>query len=208
MKGKFIVFEGIDGSGKGTLLQMMADKLRENNIPVVTTKEPTDGPCGQLLRQVLRGEISLSNTSTALLFAADRADHIASLHEHILEGTTVLCDRHTLSSIAYNSDSYSEEWILAINQASRSQLLPDLTILLDLPVEVALSRIAKRGDDRDLYENAEQLQQIRQNYLYWAKALLEKTATVNANQAVDDVFAQIQEIVAPLFINFEDTKEA
>ena len=105
MSGLFFALEGIDGSGKSTQLQLLAGRLEAAGIPCLTTREPTDGPIGQLLRQVLTRQLSCDSRVVAPLFAADRLDHILNAGTGVLQalerGITVLSDRYYFSSYAY-----------------------------------------------------------------------------------------------------------
>ena len=113
-RGKFIVFEGTDGSGKSTQMKMAGKFLQGRGISCILTHEPTDSPFGALLRSCLTGRIDTDERAIAALFAADRLDHISNrvngIVKHLEEGTTVLCDRFYLSSFAYNGGVVPLEW--------------------------------------------------------------------------------------------------
>jgi dTMP kinase len=141
--GRFVVLEGIDGSGTTTQVARLADRLRVGRVPVRATREPSDGPVGTLVRQVLTGRVIVPGgrapgwATMALLFAADRMDHVESEIEPFLaSGGVVLSDRYDASSLAYQSVSSGAEardaveWIRSLNRYVRR---PDLTLVLDLP---------------------------------------------------------------------------
>src|SRR5687768_16769851 len=144
MAGRFIVFEGLDGSGISTQIRRLALSLDAREIRYYTTKEPTDGPLGSLIRQALRGRLRVDEKTLALMFAADRSDHV---HQTVLPRTVremhVLSERYILSSLAYQPVQLGNkiEWILDINRENIADLMPDLIIYLDVPPAVALSRI-------------------------------------------------------------------
>jgi dTMP kinase len=173
VNGKFIVLEGIDGAGTTTQLALLAARLRAHGERVHTTREPSDGPVGNMLRQFLSGRMSGKLThadagphartapcwqTMALLFAADRCDHIeCEVTPALAAGSYVLSDRYDASSLAYQSVSASDDedtlrWIRTLNRYARR---PDLTIVLDVPDAVAEARRTARGESEQLYDKAE-----------------------------------------------------
>lgn len=149
----FIVFEGIDGSGKTTLSAQFAQKLRDVGLDALWTCEPTyEGRFGQEIRKMLRGnEPMLEASQMTLLYAIDRAQHLESVVRPALaEGKIVVCDRYVLSNIGYQSSHIEDDakraqaraWIASVNGFAPQ---PDLTILLTVDPEVARARIAARG---------------------------------------------------------------
>lgn len=164
-RGRFVVIEGIDGAGTTTQVARLTDRLREMRVPVRATREPSDGPIGTLARQVLTGRVVVPGgrapgwATMALLFAADRMDHVESEIDLVLaEGGVVVSDRYDASSLAYQSVSSGAssrdtvEWIRSLNRYVRR---PDLTVVLDLPPDVAAERRASRGEAAQLYEQNE-----------------------------------------------------
>jgi dTMP kinase len=165
MSGRFIVLEGIDGAGTTTQCARLAARLRAGKVPVRTTREPSDGPVGATIRQILAGRVVGAGgrapgwATMALLFAADRADHIdAEIEPFLSTGGTVISDRYDASSLAYQSVSSGRggegtvEWIRSLNKHARR---PDLTIVLDVSAEIAAGRRASRGDAAQLYDQNE-----------------------------------------------------
>jgi dTMP kinase len=165
--GVFVVVEGIDGSGSTTHTKLLGKALRQRGLKVVETCEPSPGPVGALIRQVLQrrlfvadatGPRSFAWSTMALLFAADRMDHLDSTVVPALrEGAVVLSDRYDLSSLAYQSVTAPNgekvvPWIRELNAAA---LRPDLTIVIDVPVEVAEERRASRGGLEEMFETRE-----------------------------------------------------
>jgi len=142
-RGCFIVLEGIDGSGTTLQTRALADRLRERGREVLETREPTGGVIGALIRERLSVRAAaLDPAALALLFAADRVDHIArEVAPALAAGTVVISDRYLLSSLAYQSLDCDPAWIREINaRATR----PDLTLVLEVPVEVAFDRVQRR----------------------------------------------------------------
>ncbi len=148
-RGRFIVLEGIDGAGTTTQAALLADALRERlGVEVELTREPTDGPLGRVLRAALTGRERLDPVTLALAFAADRADHVhnprTGIAAALAAGRWVVSDRYVLSSLAYNRGGIvTRDWLTAIN---RHALAPDLTLFLAVDPELALKRIAARGE--------------------------------------------------------------
>jgi dTMP kinase len=166
IEGHFIVIEGIDGAGTTTQVQLLAKALRKRGLPIHNTREPSDGPVGSMIRQILQGRIVVPGVSgnrapswstMALLFAADRCDHLdAEIVPNLLDGVTVVSDRYDYSSVAYQSVDVETpdavEWIRTLNKRARR---PDLTLVLDVRPDVAAKRRRERSGRPELYEQAE-----------------------------------------------------
>ena len=164
----FIVFEGTDGSGTTTQGDLLAAALRRSGRTVVRTAEPTAGDVGVMIRNVLRARTQepLDPAAVALLFAADRMDHcVREIGPALDRGEVVICDRYLASSLTFQvvdgAGGITPEWIATINGGA---LTPDLTILLDLPVPDAMTRIHHRGKPRERFEVAETLERVRARY--------------------------------------------
>ncbi|MBQ7499532.1 MAG: dTMP kinase [Clostridia bacterium] len=183
-RGKLIVFEGIDGSGKGTQIKLLAEKLDRIGKEYVLTKEPTDGNIGKLLRQYLTRSIEGDERSVAALFAADRLDHIfgkGGMLDLIDKGKTVICDRYYLSSYAYHSVGVDMDWVISMNSEAAAALRPYAQIFIDVSPETAMERIKARGEKLELFEELERLTRVRNNYF----AAMEKLADVENLIIVD-----------------------
>jgi dTMP kinase len=168
-RGKFIVFEGIDGSGKTTVIKSVFSSLINLGCRIELTREPTDNRIGQLIRDFIKGdgEYELDERVIAALFAADRLDHIlrpGGIKEKLGAGVNVICDRFWLSSCAYQTGVFPMEYILELNKGSMNLVKPDLTIYLSVDVSVALSRVDARGEEREHYESRDRLEKISRNY--------------------------------------------
>jgi dTMP kinase len=201
-RGRFVVIEGIDGSGTTTQVARLAERLKGKGRKVRTTREPSDGPIGTLVRQVLTGRIVLPGgrapgwATMALLFAADRMDHVESAIEpFIAEGGVVLSDRYDASSLAYQSVSSGRggqatvEWIRSINRHAKR---PDLTIVLDIAPELAATRREARGEAAQLYEQNEVQQALAHFYRDLAKHMQDdKIVLVDASGTIDEVGERI-----------------
>ncbi len=194
--GKFIVLEGIDGAGTTTQAGLLAKWLVISGRPAVVTCEPSKGPVGALLRQILSGRtvarnrigeaIPFGNEIIALLFAADRLDHC--FHEVQVpqaEGRHVISDRYVHSSLLYQGLDGDQEWIRALN---RYALIPDITYVLDVPAAVASARRRSARSEEDLYERDPIQQQLEQEYRRLPELFPgEPIVMVDGNQAVEEI---------------------
>jgi len=164
----FIVFEGTDGSGTTTQGDLLTAALKRSGRTVLRTAEPSDGDVGVIIRNALRArtEHPLHPAVVALLFAADRVDHCQRVIAPALaRNEAVICDRYLASSLTFQvvdgAGGITPEWICEINSGA---LTPDLTILMDLPVTDAMTRIHHRGKPRERFEVAETLERVRERY--------------------------------------------
>ena len=194
----FVVMEGTDGSGTTTQGNLLAAALRAGGLEVLRTREPSDGPIGVLIRQGLRGEWSHRPAASpvALLFAADRVDHCqVEIDPALAAGHAVICDRYLGSSLAFQvvdgAGGIDGPWLLAANRFAR---VPDVTIWLDVPVELALQRIDARGIPRERFEVEETLRAVRERYAaLWRSppAQLGPVARVDGSGTIGEVHARI-----------------
>ena len=174
MRGRFITMEGTEGVGKSTNLKFVSERLETAGIDVVVTREPGGTPLAESIRELLlevRDETMDTMTELLLVFAA-RAQHIEQVIEPALAaGSWVICDRFTDASFAYQGGGrgVSEATIAALEQLVQGDLRPDLTLYLDVPIEVAAARIAGRDHDRFEREQGPFFQSVRNAYLARAR---------------------------------------
>ncbi len=195
-RGKFIVLEGIDGAGTTTQAKLLYESLKEKNIPVELTAEPSSGAIGSLIRQYLRGELKFQDRhlgahSLALLFASDRIDHlIREIYPCLEQGKLVISDRYLLSSLAYQSLECDLEWVMTINREAPP---PDLTVLLDCPAEIALKRVEQRYLWPELFENLEVQKKVREKYLQLAREYYSdlRIVVIDASRSIEEVFKNV-----------------
>ncbi len=195
MRGKFVSIEGIDKCGKSTHAKLLAGWLRSQGYEVVITDEPTDSMVGRMIKQILRGELRVPIEIEALLFAADRVQHVVNLINPALqEGKVVISERYIHSSLAYQSArGLSMSWIKKINKYAPE---PDLAILIDVPTKVAFSR-ARPSRRPDEFEKDMALQErVRRNYLRIAKA--REVKVVDGNRSQGEVQAELRKLVSAL----------
>lgn len=191
--GRFVVFEGLDGSGKTTQMVRIQKRLAGMGIHAVTTCEPTDGPVGSLIRQMLAGRIAIDPRTLAALFAADRTDHLVSpdtgVKALVEKGRMVLCDRYYFSSYAYHAKDMDLAWIITLNAMNAQILKPDLTLFIDVTPETCLERIRAGRNHLDMFERTDILTQVRDNYFTAFERLKdqETVKVVDGNAAEDAV---------------------
>lgn len=199
-KGMFIVFEAIDGSGTSTQARLLHDYFFKKGYKVFLTEEPSSGPIGNMIRLCLTrrlrmsGNKRLDDRQLALLFAADRHDHLYNEVDGIIpkveEGWIVICTRYLLSSMVYNINDQSDyDFVEHLN----SQFpLPDLTLFIDCPLEICLKRLNDGRAVQDIYENHDKLKRVRQSY---DQLFADFTAPLRFVKGDVDKMEQHQEIV-------------
>ncbi len=181
----YIVFEGIDGAGKSTQIQMLSDWLEANGFRVETLVEPTDSEVGKLIRKILQRPDATTQRiqkTLGLLFAADRMLIMDKLED---ESKIIISDRSFISSLAYQEPA---EWIEVLNKYAKK---PDLLILLDLDVKKSVARTS----GEDTFENEEFLTGVKRNYLKLAENFT--CEIIDANNGVNKVSSDIKKAVAP-----------
>ena len=205
MRGRFITFEGGEGAGKSTQIRLLAERLGRAGLRAVTTREPGGTPGAEIIRHIVLAGVGklLGSDAEALLFAAARDDHVRSLIDPALAGGAwVLSDRFIDSTRVYQGKlgAVDPKLIRAMERVTIGDLLPDLTIILDIPVDVGLGRAAaRRGDaaaDRFESENSDFHQRLREAYLAAATEEPQRCAVVDANAAVDAVADRVWSVVS------------
>ena len=203
-RGVFISLDGIDGAGKTTHLQAIQAWMTQQNLPFVMTREPGGTPLGESLRALLLDPATqISNETECLLMFAARQQHLQDVIEPALaQGTHVISDRFTDATFAYQGGGRGLPWqkIAALELWVQAGLQPDLTLLLDVPLEVSMGRIEKsREKDRFEQEQAEFFTRVRNAYLQRAQAAPERYALINAHRERELVSADVLAAVARVF---------
>jgi dTMP kinase len=204
VKGKFITVEGIEGAGKSTIVQFIKQQFDTAKIPCTLTREPGGTPIAESIRQVLLGQHDemMSPDTELLLMFAGRAQHISQVILPALQRNQwVLCDRFTDASFAYQGGGRGVplSHIRELAAWVQGDLLPDVTILLDLPVETGFSRITSRGAlDRIESEGKDFFERVRERYLIRSKKFPERFRIISADQDLDAVKQDVLKVIAPL----------
>jgi dTMP kinase len=201
LSGKFITFEGIDGSGKSTQLRMLAGDLRQRGVDVITTCQPGGTPLGRRLREAfLETEETVAPLAELLLFAADRAQHVEFLIKPALaEGRIVISDRYADATYAYQGAGrgFPDKMVNQVIAIATEGLKPDLTIFFDISIETALRRMSARGEkaNRMDLETADFYERVRNAYLSIAAREKDRFLVIDANGAMEQIHANVVEIV-------------
>lgn len=207
-RGRFITFEGGEGAGKSTQIKLLADRLTGANVRAVVTREPGGSPGAEIMRHLVLSGIGkvLGPEAETLLFAAARDDHVHLVIEPSLaRGVWVLCDRFSDSTRAYQGSlgKVDPALIEALERVTIGSLRPDLTLVLDLPVEVGLNRAAKRrgaaAPDRFEAENVDFHQKLREAYHRIAVEHPERCVIIDANASAPTVATRIWRVVKERF---------
>lgn len=200
-QAKFITFEGVDGAGKSTHLQWFADTLRQRGLEVLVTREPGGTPLGERLREILLNQPMHAETEVLLMFAA-RLEHIEQVIRPALQrGTWVVSDRFSDASFAYQGGGRGvplgkleqlERWV-------HEDLQPDLTLLFDIPIEVARQRLSNNATlDRFEQEQGSFFERVRQAYLERCKKHPRRFALIDAVQTPEEVKADLGKVIQAL----------
>lgn len=200
-KAKFITFEGVDGAGKSTHLEWFANALRQRGIDLLVTREPGGTPLGERLREILLNHPMHAETETLLMFAA-RREHVEQVIRPALQrGTWVISDRFSDASFAYQGGGRGvalakleqlEQWV-------HGDLQPDLTLLFDIPIEVARQRLANNLSlDRFEQEQGAFFEKVRQAYLARSQKTPTRFAVIHAEKTRDEVQKSLEKIVSSI----------
>lgn len=200
--GRFITLEGLDGAGKSTHLVWLVETLRARGMTVVQTREPGGTPLGEKLRTLLLNEPMHLETEALLMFAA-RREHIAQVIQPALDrGDWVVCDRFTDASFAYQGGGrgLSREKLKMLEQWVQSGLQPDLTLMFDVPTEVAHGRVTGMGRELDRFEReqAEFFVRVRAEYLARAESSRGRIRVIDASGSLSDIKNSLEKIIATI----------
>lgn len=193
--GIFIVFEGIDGSGKTTQALKLLRYLQAHDS-VLYTKEPTyKMPIGNKIRKAIAGETKFSPFRLQRFFVKDRDEH---LHRYIIPklglGQTVICDRYFLSSIAYGALDSDMDQLIDLNAGIDNFILPDITIIIDTDAEVAIKRTKAVHKDLDIFEEKEKLNKVRENY-HTLSRRFDNVFIIDGMREEDEIFEDVKKLI-------------
>ena len=193
----FIVFDGMDGTGKTTQMRLLCERLNQAGAEAVLTAEPSGSPDGQALRRALSGREPAGNSRLAALFLLDRIGHNDEIEALLAEGKTVICDRYYYASMAYQGQGENFEWVASMNLNCPHIRRPDGCILLDMEPEESMARIraGRTADELEIYETVAQQQEIRERFRRVTEYLdgRDLILTVNAAGSVEEVAARVWE---------------
>lgn len=202
MRGRFITFEGVEGVGKSTQIARAAAHLRARGIEPVVTREPGGTPLAEKLRALVleKGHGPVAPTAELLMMFAARASHVAEvIRPAVSEGRTVLCDRFTDATEAYQGGGrgVNAAWIRELARIAHPRLAPDLTLVFDAPAEVALARLSGRGaaHDRIEAEDAAFFERVRKSYLAIAEREPDRVHIVDATRPEAEVAADVARLI-------------
>jgi dTMP kinase len=201
MRGLFITFEGGEGAGKSTLMNRVAGWLAERGHGVIKTREPGGTELAEQIREIILGDAhtGLCDQAELLLLFAARAQHLDELIRPTLaRGDNVLCDRFTDATWAYQGGGRKMplDLIGHLEEMVHGDLQPDLTLLLDLPVEIGLERASHRSQaDRIEQESIEFFKRVREAYLQRARAHAGRFAIIDASVDVEQVWSQVEQVL-------------
>lgn len=197
-KGFFITFEGADGCGKTTQINLLDKYLRDKGYKTLLTREPGAKGLGVKLREILLnydGEVS--PTCESFLFLADRAQHVDCIIKPATEqGIIVLCDRHTDSTVAYQGygRGLDIEQIKKLNNIAVGDIKPDLTIIFDVDIETSLARVGKEKDRMES-SGIDFFKRVRNGFLEIAKQEPERVKVINSAQSIEKIHEQVTELI-------------
>ncbi len=200
-RGKFIVFEGLDGSGKGTQIRLLEKKLTSLGRYVAVTAEPTDTALGGMIRDALSGNSPRTPSELAAMFLADRVAHNVDPKKGIKalldSGKDVICDRYYFSSFAYQGIDTDLDWVMDMNLNAPDILKPDICIFLDVDPNICMERIDRARAFTEIYEKASTLSRIRKRFLEVFDRLSgrENIKIIDAYRDVEDIAKDVEKAV-------------
>lgn len=203
-RGLFITFEGADGCGKTTQLNLLEKYLKDKGLDVIVTREPGAKGLGEKFREILLNYDGIvSDRCESFLFLADRAQNIDTIVKPaVSSGKIVLCDRHIDSSVAYQGygRGLDIQQIKNLNLLATGGMLPDLTIVFDIDIETSMQRV---GNNKDRMENSgiDFFNRVRNGYLELAKQEPDRIKVVNSTGAIDTIQKEVIKIITPLLQN-------
>ncbi len=204
-RGRFIVFEGIDGAGKSTQIQLLVNRLKEQGRTVYWTAEPTESVSGGLLRDALGGISKRTSCELPAMFVLDRIFHnvnpVNGIEKMLADGVDVICDRYYYSSLAYQGSLIDGDWVRNMNLNCPEIRKPDLCIFLDLTPQQSMARISKGRVTTEIYETEEQLTKVRNRFLTVIESLRgrDDVRIVNAAGTIEEIHGDICRIVDELY---------
>ncbi len=195
-KGVFITFEGIEGAGKSTQIEILSERLKKRGIKTLTTFEPGDTELGKKIRELLLNpSLPINPLSELLLYFADRLQHIEEkINPFLSKGFVVICDRFTDSTLAYQGygRGISIELITTLQKILLNNFKPDITVLLDLSPEIGLERNKKiKKNDKFEFETLPFHNRVREGFLQLASKDTERFIVIDGNKSINEIASEI-----------------
>ena len=200
-KGRFIAFEGIDGSGKSTQVKLLTQYLTSKGHKVYATFEPTDSPIGKIIRDIFNHRMEGDQKVIAALFAADRLNHLLHSEDGMIkklnDGFTVITDRYYLSSYAYHSVHVDMDWVIQLNAQSATLLKPDLHIYIEMDPQISMNRLNAGRTHIEMYETLDNLVKVKDKYEIAIELVKneEKIVRIDGNRSPEVIAAEIQQLL-------------
>lgn len=200
-KGKFIVFEGIDGSGKTTQSKMLAWYLKKRKKNILVTKEPTQSKIGKIIKEILRKKGKINHVFLQLLFSCDRAEHLEKeIIPALKQGKIVLCDRYLFSTLAYGTAEIGD--LAWFENLSKYFVMPNIIFFIDVSPKEAIRRIENvRKKKETFFEKEKKLKKIRQIYLKLAKKY-QNFYVIDGERKKEEIFNDIKNIIDKKLNNY------
>ena len=205
-RGRFIVFEGIDGAGKTTQIDLLEKELKGIGRRVYRTAEPTESVTGGMLRDALAGISKRTACEMAALFTLDRIFHnvnpVHGIEKMLNDGVDVICDRYYYSTLAYQGSEIEGDWALDMNLNCPEIRRPDVCLFLDLTPEQSMERISKGRVTQEIYETREKLEQVRNKFYHVFDRMGEgeRIVIINASRSIEEIAEDIFAAVKALYI--------
>ena len=201
-KAKFIVIEGLDGSGKSTQINRLAAHLRQNGRRVHLTAEPTVSTTGGMLRDALGGVTKKTACELAAMFVVDRIFHnvnpVNGINKMLSDGYDVICDRYYYSSMAYQGSETDFDWVRDMNVRCPEIRKPDLCIFFDLDPDICMKRIGANRSTTEIYEKKETLERVRARYMDIFAQLEDNVVVIDTAPDIESISKEVCRVVDEL----------
>lgn len=197
----FIVIEGVDGSGKSTQIELLKFRFKELNLKVMDTREPSEGPVGMLIKNIMMNRMQADQSTLAALFLADRLDHINNpvngMKNRLKSGFNIICSRYYFSSYAFQSEYVPVDWVVNCNSLCKSYLKPDLTIYLNVDPLACIKRLSSGRVETEMYENLEKIKKAHEGFLtaFEKYGQDENINIIDGNKNVEEISEDIWKVV-------------
>ena len=197
----FIVIEGADGSGKTTQIEILKKRFKDLRLKIMDTHEPSDGPVGMLIRNIMKDRIQTDPSTVAALFIADRLDHINNpingMKNRLKEGYNIICSRYYFSNFAFQSEYVPIDWLVNCNSLCKSYLKPDIIFYLSVDPVACSNRLTNGRVDIEIYETLEKIIKTHREFLtsFEKYGQDENIHIIDGNKSIEDTSHQIWSVI-------------